>query len=409
MRSFNSLQDHRSFYQFERFIYNSLSRNAPVLFAFSGQLPYDMQRRNHFIAITGIRLGLNGLTEFFFHDTNGEERSVFDNRHLAALVQGQSFLIFHSNVDRDDQPPPQVNEWVPMTDDDLNDPLQISSQSRCNLLSFSNFNYDFSRMKRSSGGVTKKVSSSKQIQSFSSVDDTWAEYYKVMFPYEIEGQYYMYGQNDYSYNWFIQRIHANGTLGDETSHGEWDHFYQIQFPMKIGNRVFFFGHNEYSWFIRELTKDGKMGPLTDNDYFNEHYNVIFPFSIRSKQYIFGQSIRHGLNYFIQEITAEGKLGTETSHGLLDGNYHIQCPFSIKNRHYFYGQSLDKKHKYFIKELYSNGTMSGDILNGSWELTKNKLKLNLDYPSTSFKYSIGNKRFRFRQYKETRYIFVEEFL
>ena len=200
----------------------------------------------------------------------------------------------------------------------------------------------------------------------------WNNPYKVQFPFVINGKQYFYGQNTYSYYWFIQELLPGGKMGCETDNGHWNNPYEVQFPFKVNGQQYFYGHNTSSnyWFIQELPPEGKMGGETDNGHWNNAYKVQFPFVINSQQYFYGQNLSSNY-WFIQKLLLGGRMGEETDNGYWNNPYGAQFifPKSIYGHLYFYGQNLSTNY-WFVQELVlntcGNCTMGDEVANGRWQ-------------------------------------------
>ncbi|XP_031641223.1 uncharacterized protein LOC116352628 [Contarinia nasturtii] len=376
---------------FSRLVYNSLINNSPVLLAFDGQLTENSPRIAHFILIHGITTDDDSAT-FYYMDPDGGTLGYFTNANFRHMFQGTSYLLFHSrNTEAPNQPQPQAWPWVNVSPEHFQDEVENLCDNF--FASVSLHSRHFLRKKRHDAGTNN---------AFEIQRGHWRDFYRILFPYTVAGRWFMYGQNiakKGEKNWFIQEIRHDGTLGDETVHGNWNKIYEVQFPFSIGGRTFFYGQtkNGNNYFIQELKADGTMGDETCYSNWNEFYQVQFPFSIDNRHYLYGQSIVNGRNWFIQELKADGTIGKETAHDFLDANYEIQCPFSVNGKQFFYGQSLRNDRKYFIKELLAGGKVGSVVGQGSWKYNSDHYDDVLSSHSSLFQYSIDGVTFSFEQY------------
>lgn len=214
----------------------------------------------------------------------------------------------------------------------------------------------------------------------------WKTSHSPSIPLVINGENYFYCANTGN-EWFIQKLNANGTIGDEIQHGRWKQAYPLAFSYSLRNRTFLYGccgENE-RWFTQELLRGGILDPLeADSGHWKMSHHVIFPFTLEGRQFFYGQA---STRWFIQELLPNGLMGSEVSCGHWDTKYEVAFPFQINSRQFFY-RHRPKDHYWTIQELLPGGQMGHKIVEGFW---------NAPHDS-AFHFTIGENHYFYRQSK-----------
>ena len=95
----------------------------------------------------------------------------------------------------------------------------------------------------------------------------------------VQSKPFLFGQNQYTRYWFLQRIDEGGILGSETSNGHMDHSYATLSSYTHGNRAYIFGQDSrgtHNTFLREVFNDGTLSVETYRENWRNAYeNVRF--------------------------------------------------------------------------------------------------------------------------------------
>lgn len=115
-------------------------------------------------------------------------------------------------------------------------------------------------------------------------DGTWEHEWEVITSVTSGGNTFLVGHGN-SVNtgdWFIQWIYADGTMGDETDRGTWNNHYEIINGLTIGGQGYLYGSQNFitgpwQYFFQKISADGKMGEEVGHGLFETRWDVVIPF------------------------------------------------------------------------------------------------------------------------------------
>ncbi len=215
--------------------------------------------------------------------------------------------------------------------------------------------------------------------------------YQALLPFSAGGKNYLFGFNKRRRSWFIQELLPGGKMGGTIVDGIWNKVYQTLVSFSDGEKSYLFGFTEdrNSWFIREFLPGGKIGNNTDKGRWKKAYQTLFPFAVGGNNYLFGFTEQDN-SWVIQELLPGGKLGKTTDDGRWRNAYQALVPFTIGGKSYLLGFN-ERTNLWFIQELLAGGKMGRETDSGRWRNTYQTLNVFTSSSGKTYLFGLENSR------------------
>ncbi len=248
-------------------------------------------------------------------------------------------------------------------------------------------------------GLLGKQFSVRRIESDGCVGEetnnqTWSNNYSTFFGFQLGDRGFVFGEATSAVSfghWFTQEIYADGTLApDEAASGDWNNAYEYATPLYVNGQTYLFFQNDKTqyWFITHVQEDGSLNDVCDG-HWGKNWQVLTSVEIEDNTYMIGET-NDGNEWFIQRINLNGSMGEETARSTWNHFYNCQVAYTLDEQAYLFGcHGSDGFDSYFFTQfLTSDGKMGSEISNGWIDPPDKVIPFKLYTKPDSFRYVIG---------------------
>jgi hypothetical protein len=168
----------------------------------------------------------------------------------------------------------------------------------------------------------------------------WAHFWETATPMYVNGNTYLFFHRKAAIatdpsSWFISQVTSEGVISDHQT-GYWENFWDAVTSVEISGNTYLIGHNQsdYDYFIQRINSDGTMGDETEHGNWTHYYSNLTAYVSNGKAYLIGAQGTNTMGdprYFIQEITSDGHLGAETFNSSYNEAMHFVFTFPFYNQ------------------------------------------------------------------------------